>query len=436
MKRLWKYVPPCLSDIQGFQDVISHTDGLGVIDDSSGYKPLNFSRRGGPGGRPGKPEGGEGRPGTWGERPGGWHGRPEGGEGRPGGHPFAGGGNPMRHGGRPGGGHGRGGGRFEGVRVVTSDIQETDAVNGTEGKVLAAFENNQEHFQPKFALLTCAPCASMINTDLNDVAERIQEKYNLPAAAVALDGQKDYLYGVSLTLEAMGKLLLEQRETIPGAVNLLGCNTIDWPESAVKEAEAWLTAAGFQVLTRWGAQETAENLNNAAAASINLVVNVSGLRLARYMEQEFGIPYVVGAPFGKEQCVALLEQLKGGCAPEMENGEDAEVLILGEQLTANAIRAALLERGWKGVKVCSFFEMDKTLMGPGDKKLVSEDELAEVLSSGSLKLVLGDTDYRLPAGESVKWAPLPNPANNAPSASVASVSFVNGALDRWLDENL
>ena len=433
MKRLWKYVPPCLSDILGFQDVISHTDGLGIIDDSSGYKPLNFSRRGGPGGHPGgrggRPDSGEGRPG-------GRQGRPEGGEGRPGGHPFAGGGNPMRRGGRPGGGHGHGGGRFEGVRVVTSDIQETDAVNGTEGKLMAAFESNQEHFAPQFALLTCAPCASMINTDLNDVAERIREKYNIPAAAVALDGQKDYLYGISLTLEAMGKLLLERKDTVPGTVNLLGCNTIDWPESAIREAEAWLTAAGFKVLTKWGAQETAGNLKTAAAASINLVVNVSGLRLAKYMEQEFGIPYVVGAPFGEKQCAHLLEQMKGGRAPKAENGEEAEVLILGEQLTADAIRAALLERGWKGVRVCSFFETDKALMAPGDKKLVSEDELAEELADGSLKLVLGDVDYKLPAGEALKWVPLPNPANNAPSVSVAPISFVDGALDRWLDENL
>ena len=420
MKRLWKYVPPCYSDIQGFQDVIGHTDGLGVIDDSSGYKPLGFGRGGRPGGHPG-----------------GGRGRPDGGEGRPVGRPFGGGGNPMFRGGKPGGGRGRGGGhRFEGVRVVTSDIQETDAVNGTEGKLLAAFEENREHFAPAFALLTCAPCASMINTDLGDVAGRIQARYGIPAAAVALDGQKDYLYGISLTLEVMGMLLLEQKETLPSTVNLLGCNTIDWPESAVKEAEGWLSAAGYKVLTKWGAQETAENLKNAAAASVNLVVNISGLRLAKYMEREFGIPYVVGAPFGEKPCAALLERLKGGSAPGTENGEDAEVLILGEQLTAGAIRAALLEKGYRGVRVCSFFEMDKALMCPGDKKLVSEDELAEVLTSDSLNLVIGDVDYKLPAGKSVKWVPMPNPANNAPSAPMAPVSLVNGALDRWLDENL
>ena len=41
----------------------------------------------------------------------------------------------------------------------------------------------------------------------------------------------DIVYGTEKkVLEAMGKLLLEEKETIPGSVNLLGCNPIDWTE--------------------------------------------------------------------------------------------------------------------------------------------------------------------------------------------------------------
>ena len=42
MKRLWKYIPPCLSDVLGFQAVMNETDGLGIIDDPGSYKPLNI----------------------------------------------------------------------------------------------------------------------------------------------------------------------------------------------------------------------------------------------------------------------------------------------------------------------------------------------------------------------------------------------------------
>ncbi|MCD7843616.1 MAG: hypothetical protein LUG17_03200 [Clostridiales bacterium] len=39
MKRLWKVIPPCLSDLLGFQMVLTETEGMGLIDDPSRYKP-------------------------------------------------------------------------------------------------------------------------------------------------------------------------------------------------------------------------------------------------------------------------------------------------------------------------------------------------------------------------------------------------------------
>lgn len=78
--------------------------------------------------------------------------------------------------------------------------------------------------------------------------------------------------------------------------------------------------------------------------------------------------------------------------------------------------------------------MGKGLMRPGDKKLVSEDELAAELNNGKLRVVFGDIDYRL--GSQVKWVPLPNQGNLAPSRLLAPFSMTDGALDRWLDEVL
>lgn len=393
MKRLWKFVPPCMSDILGFQAVLNHTDGVGIVDDSSHYKPLQHEKSG------------DYQPGRGGRKSG-------------------------------GGGLFKKGKLFSGVRIVASEIEEADVISGTAAKVREAVKIGKEQFRPKFVLLTTAPCASMINSDLEEIADEISQNDGIPAATVKLDGQKDYLYGISCTLEAMGKLLLEPRDRIPGTVNLLGCSTIDWPEEAVQETQRWLEAGGFTVLSRWGVEESTENLKKAPAASVNLVVNVAGLRLARYMEQEFDIPYVVGAPFGAEQCTRLLEELKaGGRQAEPSKPSDApEALIIGEQLAGNALRSLLYGQGFCNVQVCSFFEMDKREMQPGDKKLVSEDELTGLLESGSLRLVLGDPDYRL--GKQLPWIALPNQGNNAPSVRIAPISLVGEKGDRWLREQL
>lgn len=388
MKRLWTMIPPCMSDILGLQALMNNTEGIAIVDDASSYKPLRYT------------QGGVGRP-----------------ENRRG----------------PGGKHS---GYFGTQRMVSSEIREANVVTGTAEQVWTAVETGIEVFHPDFLLLATAPCAAMIGSDLGETADRVRAEHRIPAAAVNLDGQKDYLCGTGAALEAMGRILLDKQDTRPGTVNLLGCNTVDWSEEMVRETERWLASNGWQVLSRWGSRETTENLKNASAAERNLVVNLSGLRLARYMEAEFGIPYVVGAPFGGARCAQLLEELKTGpSAPASEQPEGKpEALIIGEQLAADAIRRALEGRGFAHVRVCSFFEMDKGLMRPGDKKLAGEDELAAELNNENLRAVFGDVDYRM--GAQVKWVPLPNQGNLAPSELLAPFSLTDGALDRWLDSVL
>lgn len=388
MKRLWKMIPPCMSDILGLQALMNNTDGIAVLDDASSYKPLRYT------------QGGVGRP-----------------ENRRG----------------PGGRHN---GYFGTQRVVSSEVREANVITGTAEQVWAAVNTGVEIFRPNFLLLATAPCAAMIGSDLSEAADRVQAEYHLPAAAVNLDGQKDYLFGVSMALEAMGKILLEKRDTLPNTVNLLGCNTVDWSENLVRETEAWLAANGWQVLSRWGSKETAEHFRNAAAASVNMVVNVSGLRLARYMEREFGIPYIAGAPFGAARCAQLLKEMKSGQhGPKPEPcAEMPEALVIGEQFAADAIRRGLEARGFASVRVCSFYEMDKAEMRPDDKKLAGEDELVVELKNERLQVVFGGEDYRM--GSQVKWVPLPNQGNLAPSKRMLPFSMTDGALDRWLDHML
>ena len=386
MKRLWKTIPPCLSDILGFQALMNNTEGLGIIDDASGYKPLRCLS-------------GENR--------------------------HLGG----RHGGKRGG-------SFPSERLVVSDLDETDIITGTETKICRAADMGVAEYHPKFVLLATAPCAAMIGSDLTTTAQYITQKYGIPAAVVDIDGQKDFLYGISLTLETMGKLLLEQKETIPNRVNLLGCHSVDWSEGMAQETAQWLEGNGFQVLSRWGSKESTENLKCASAAAVNLVVNVSGLRLARYMERELGIPYIVGAPFGQTRCAYLVDALRSGQSFTQTEGaaESPQVLIIGEQLMADAIRCALEDRGFTHVRVCSFFEMDKQEMRPGDKKLISEDDLAAELADPELRLVFGDIDCRM--GTQVKWVPLPNQASHSPTTLTAPFPLTNDLLDRWLNDVL
>lgn len=390
MKHLWKTVPPCMSDVLGFEAALNNTEGLGIIDDCGRYKPIGLGRSGGPG-----------RGGYNGHGGRGWH-----------------------------------GGRGDGIRVVNSEIRNADVITGTERKVLDAFAEGAALHHPNFVLLCHAPSSSMIGSDLEAGAARIAAESGLPAAYVRLDGSRDYLYGVSMTLEAMGKLLLKRSDTCPGAVNLLGCDPIGWAKDSLPSIEAWLGENGLRVLSRWGGKEATETLRAAAGAERNLVVSAAGLRLARFMEAEYGIPYTVSAPFGKARCSRLLQN-----APPAEAGTAAvtepSVLIVGEFLTADAIRSALEERGYAGIRCLTFFDADKSLLRPGDEKLPGEDALRAQLAQPSVKLVFCDPDCKpLLRREGVTWVNLTNAASHAVAEYVPPVDFVGEKLDVWLNEVL
>lgn len=438
MKRLWKYIPPVMSDVMGFEAVMNVTEGVGIIDDSSTYKPVTAGRGGGTrGGDRGGFGGHGGEPGDRGSF--GGHGRDSGGHGDFGRRGFEGGRPPEMRGGWGGerGERGGRGGRRGNLRVVDSEIRNEDIITGTEKKVMQAFYDANDAMQPKFVLLCHAPSSSMIGSDLAGNAERITAESGVPAAYVNVDGAKDYLYGVSATLETMGKLLLSERETIPNTVNILGANPIDWTEDALKATEDWLTENGFTVLSRWGMKDTAENLRNAAAASVNLVVSAAGMRLARYMETQFGVPYVVGAPFGKDNAARLIAALRGEKEnPAAAGDAEPEVLIVAEQLCADALRRALEAKGYKNIRCASLFETDKALLRTGDLKLQSEDALKEELTRASVKLVFCDPDAEPLCTREVKWIKLPNPASHNVFEAIDARDFTGEKLDNWLAEVL
>lgn len=397
MKRLWKVLPPCLSDLMGFEAVINETEGLGIIDDSSRYKPLRLGRD--------------------------------------------------NHSGF-GHHHGRDGHRdsvMPGMRVINSDIRNEDIISGTHSKIMSAFEKGTAQLSPNFVLLAYGPSASMIGSDLEYAAEQISSipaQSGLPASYVKIDGEKDYLYGIGCTLEAMGRLLLVPQEIIPETCNILGYNSIDWAKASIRAADELLTGSGWNILSRWGVKETTGNLKKGAAASVNLVVNESGLRLARYMEHEYGIPYVADAPFGEANVRDLLLKMKQETFQDKalpgkdskNKDSEGEILIIGEQFMANSIRQELLRREKTNIRVLSFYDMDKACMLPGDKKLTGEDDFAVQANADTVRTIFADPDLQPLVKKDVRWIRLSNSGSLAPVEPVDPIPMVGNALDAWLDK--
>ncbi len=376
MNNLFKYLPPFLADTFGFQEVMDITDGMGILDDCSAYKgQVSRTDLAEPYGR---------------------------------------------------------------SRMVCSWIRSEDIINGTKAKLLDTFRKSYRDFDPAFVMVSTSPVSSMIGTDLEDVAAAITDESGIPASSVDLTGHKYYDHGISETLLALAKLLVKpSAEKIPGSINLLGGNALDWNAQTVRDIRVWAETQGFTVLSQWGGKETAQNLRTAAKAQINLVTAASGLALAKWMEREFDIPYIAATPFGNtwsEAIAAALKEQRPLASPDFDT-ENARVLILGEQLTANALRAALSDLGM-GAHAATFFHFDKKLSLSGDKRLKSEDALKELLHSGNYDWVIGDADLSVLAPEDLHWIDLPHGAIRFHYEGEGFPKLTHFNLQCWLENKL
>ena len=378
MNNLYTYLAPFLADTFGFQEVIDVTDGMGILDDCSAYK-----------GKVSRTDINE---------------------------------------------------PYQGSRMVCSWIRSEDIISGTKAKLMETFRNSHKEFDPAFVMLSNAPVSSMIGTDLEDVADTITRESGIPAASVDLNGHKYYDHGISQTLLALAKLLVEPaEEKIPFSVNLLGGNAIDWSAQTVRDIREWVTKRGFQVISQWGGRERTGNLKQAAKAEVNLVTAASGLATAKWMKREFGIPYIAATPFGTHWCSRIAWALREKCEMELPdvNTDNAHILILGEQLTSNAIRAVLQEDYYvSGAHVATFFLFDKSLALPGDQRLKSEDALKELLHSGVYDTVIGDRDLSVLAPDGIRWIDLPHGAirNDYDGEGFPKLTYFH--LSCWLEETL
>lgn len=300
------------------------------------------------------------------------------------------------------------------------------------------FEEVKARLDPRFVLLSAGPCGAMIGTDLNEIAETITRESGLPAAAVNLTGQRPYDIGISKTMEAMARLLAKPMEVHPGTVNLLGGNALDWSPEDVEGVKTWIEEQGLRVLSQPGGKVTAAQLETMASAQINLVTTVSGLAAARYLQGRFGTPYIAMTPFGRANCKQLLKTVDGGYQPELAVPQvSADALIIGEQLTANAIRAELEDSGAvRAADVATFYSLEKGSARPGDRRIRGEEDARALLQSGGYRLILADPLMRGFAPGDCKWVDLRHRAFNTYSEENDAPVLTADNLNTWLNRNL
>ena len=301
--------------------------------------------------------------------------------------------------------------------MFVSGLDEMTAVLGDDNVLIDNVTHAVRDLKPRFVTLCSGSIPHIIAFDCKGVAHLLEKRTGVPMLPVTTTGNRSYVAGVGAALTEWVKRFADSLEspyrvsssggpdcsanTLEGAagpdaggaaapsdafsVNLLGVTPLDFSINGNVDAmRKVFEDAGIPVNCCAAMGESFDSLRHIFRASVNVVVSSCGRRLARYMEQTAGIPYVEGTPIGAygaarlpklakkayEKKRASLEEdshgaldgtsgslrmllakkkgdsegiclWKGNPAHERWDVPDGQILIIGDEVFAQSLAAAI-----------------------------------------------------------------------------------------------
>lgn len=244
--------------------------------------------------------------------------------------------------------------------LYSAAIRDLDTIFGRddalEKKVLTALSQRDY----PFAALIGTPVVSVIATDLAAVCRKISAKAALPVLAVETAGMEAYDKGQRRAYEALYNAFAAEGAESPREHTLvLGATPLDTAGSLCLSD---LARCGTDCI---GGKDTVERLSHLQSVKETVVVSPSGLKTARRLRAEHGIPYRTAYP-DNPAFERVLEQ--------MPQNKDARILLVHQQMAANALRSKLEACGYGSVDVGSWFLLDGQEARQTDLSFTDEEE--------------------------------------------------------------
>lgn len=202
--------------------------------------------------------------------------------------------------------------------MFVSGLDEMTAVLGDDNVLIDDVTHAVRDLKPRFVTLCSGSIPHIIAFDCKGVAHLLEKRTGVPMLPVATTGNRSYVAGVGAALTEWVKRFADPSESpyrvAPSdafSVNLLGVTPLDFSINGnVNALRKVFEDAGIPVNCCAAMGESFDSLQHIFRASVNVVVSSCGRRLARYMEQTAGIPYVEGAPIGAYGAARLPELTK------------------------------------------------------------------------------------------------------------------------------
>ena len=247
---------------------------------------------------------------------------------------------------------------YDEIRNIDYSLQYSTSLNELEivtGEIKGLKENIKEIISqnPKieFIAIISTVIPQIIGMDLETIVENIEEELDIPCIFINTNSFENYYSGISLTLNSLAKKFMVENKKIKNSVNIIGYSPLTFGKiEKLEELFSLIKSLDLNILTVFSDNLSLEKIKNSTSAELNLVLSYEGLALAKYMEKEFSIPYViinVVSKYGIENTENILKRFFYKIDNSFEKLEkrdkldDRKVMIIASPFMAINIAASL-----------------------------------------------------------------------------------------------
>lgn len=293
-----------------------------------------------------------------------------------------------------------------GSMVYCSGLRELDAALGNDEKFIRNICKAAKEMHPNFIALVGSPVPMIIGTDLAGMAAWIEDETGIPAFGFSTTGLGLYPLGAFLA----GKTLLQhvrktaQEQQRKEGMNILGDLPLDFAGTDFMEHfRALAQEQNIPVQASLFDRADMDQVFKVTSARWNTAVSYSGALLGAWLWQTRKMPCITGFPMstataGRWHSLAGEGQRRGGItawgAQKELCGKEEGILILGDQMTANSLRAEIFHATGKRSCVGLPFGAQQESLGAGDLILKNEAQIQEAVNAPEITVVIGDPLYR------------------------------------------
>ena len=342
--------------------------------------------------------------------------------------------------------------------IFLSGLTDTDAIMGNDKKLIDDILEAAKELKPKFVAITNSPIPYLNGTDFDGICKKLEKDLEIPAFYIPSNGMHDYTIGAGKALMIAAKKLMKDKAQ-PAAsaqeigvqstsdiaagdqpddsqttrseaeadiieieeikVNLVGITPLDYSkENAVFDIKEWLRTSGFTFNSSLSLDTSYDEFVNAPDADVNLVLSSVGMECAIYMNEKYGIPYVVGSPIG-DMAKFIAEDIRESHENKKNinsykrvayGAGEGLVKLIGEPVFMGSMAASIHILTGRAAQVIVPTEYKTDLLGSGDIAVTGEEEIEKALNADKEKCIeiIGDGMYEKIAPKGVRFINVPH----------------------------